>query len=130
MDIFAILSLLILVLSGSRFNLILIICLFLVHSFSNLKIWHLFLSMLVFFLVFSSSIELSERILSSFSEIEDVSSTDKTSAGGRLLSFIVGIQVLIENFMNVSFSSVNLVLLMNKYGYPTFPHSYFLIRVE
>ena len=128
-DIHAILCLFIVVLSGSRFCLLLTIGLFLTHSFWNFKFWNLFVYAFLISVILYFSTNVSDRILSSFTELQDVSSTDKTSVGGRLLSIIVGIQVLLENFMNVSFSSVNLVFLMNKYGYPTFPHSYFLISL-
>jgi hypothetical protein len=129
-DIYAVLSLIIVILCGSRFCLLLTIGLLLIHSLSNFKLSNLIVYLFLFSVIFYSlSGDLLERILSSFTEIQDVSSTDKTSVGGRLLSIITGIEVLLENFMNVSFSSVNLVFLMNKYGYPTYPHSYFLISL-
>tara|TARA_Y100001980_G_C14247684_1_gene93939 strand:+ start:67 stop:492 length:426 start_codon:yes stop_codon:yes gene_type:complete len=62
-----------------------------------------------------------------FSSEFNINNYNESSIIGRLLSMIAGIKVLINNLFLVSFNSSSLVELTNYYGYPTFPHSHFLV---
>tara|TARA_B110000503_G_scaffold12539_1_gene17064 strand:+ start:7432 stop:8559 length:1128 start_codon:yes stop_codon:yes gene_type:complete len=126
-DVFAILAFFILILSGSRFCLILTTFLFLMHTFAFLNGRQLTVLVIGGFIIVAYVPMLSDRFLSSITEVQDIS--DTSSLGGRLLSIVVGWQVLLDSFFSVNFSSINLVVLMNKFGYPTYPHSYFLISL-
>jgi hypothetical protein len=127
MDFFSASAFFILLISGSRFCLMLTLLLYVLNIFTNFNFRYLIIIALLSSVILIYIPSILDRYLSSIVELQDVS--EKSSFGGRILSLVIGFQVLVDNFFNVSLSSVNLVLLMNKFGYPTYPHSYFLISL-
>ena len=127
MDFFSASAFFILLISGSRFCLMLTLLLYVLNIFTNFNFRYLIIITLLSSVILIYIPSILDRYLSSIVELQDVS--EKSSFGGRILSLVIGFQVLVDNFFNVSLSSVNLVLLMNKFGYPTYPHSYFLISL-
>ena len=126
-DFFCASAIFILLLSGSRFCLILTLLLFIMNMFTNFNFWYLIIIALLCSVILIYIPSILDRYQSTIIDLQDVN--EKSSYGGRILSLVIGFQVLVDNFFNVSFSSVNLVFLMNKFGYPTYPHSYFLISL-
>lgn len=126
-DFFSASAFFILLLSGSRFCLMLTLLLFILNMFAKFNFWYLILIALFSSVILIFIPSISDRYLGSIVDLQDVS--EKSSIGGRILSIVIGFQVLVDSFFNVSLSSVNLVFLMNKFGYPTYPHSYFLISL-
>lgn len=127
LDFFSASAFFILLISGSRFCLMLTLLLYVLNLFTNFNFRYLIIIALLSSVILIYIPSILDRYLSSIVELQDVS--EKSSFGGRILSLVIGFQVLVDNFFNVSLSSVNLVLLMNKFGYPTYPHSYFLISL-
>lgn len=127
MDFYSASAFFILLISGSRFCFMLTLLLYVLNFFTNFRFWYLIIIALLSSVILIYIPSIMDRYLSSIVEIQDVS--EKSSFGGRILSLVIGFQVLVDNFFNVSLSSVNLVLLMNKFGYSTYPHSYFLISL-
>ena len=123
-DKFAWMSFFLLIISGSRFSIFLTIFLLLVNKTFNFNLKYLAVIFVFASTPFFIESEYISRIISSSAEITDFST--KTSFGGRVLSVLVGVELLIDNFFFIPTSSVSLVHLMSNYGYPTFPHSYFL----
>ena len=123
-DFYCVLAFLLILLSGSRFPLFIVSLIFLFPLIFNFKLKDIFIITIFTIVVIPLVPSISERILSSIIELQDVS--DKSSIGGRLLSIFAGGEVLKEHFFRIPFNSSSLVNLMNDYGYPTFPHSYFL----
>jgi hypothetical protein len=127
LDFFSASAFFILLISGSRFCLMLTLLLYVLNMFTNFNFRYLIIIALLSSVILIYIPSILDRYLSSIVELQDVS--EKSSFSGRILSLVIGFQVLVDNFFNVSLSSVNLVLLMNKFGYPTYPHSYFLISL-
>ena len=64
-----------------------------------------------------------ERIMSTIYASSENLSSEYTSVGGRSLSFLVGVQLLLDFPFGIGTDFYQLQVLMQERGYPTFPHN-------
>lgn len=130
-----------LLLTGSRIALILLFmfCLLIFlsshHDFTRLtKIKPLTLSIILFLVLivilmvfFASKLDFISIFFSGIDRFFDIFNGTDTSGDGRLRSIKAGFEIIKNNYSGLDFGFIFLQKAMRFLGYPTFPHSYFLI---
>lgn len=130
------LSITALILTGSRVNLLLLIVFLIIYYrkkiiFYVTSVKKIYVLFFIFFLITSldlSKYDLLNRMTDLFALLtsNDRSILDDSSFIGRINSIIVGFDLLNAFPFGIAFSFVDVQLLMQEYGYPTFPHIGFL----